>query len=256
MRASRRWLIAVLLGAVSCRVYAPGLPDAAPDERPPAPADGALDVPADRAPERPADALPPALDRGPPPPLTGEPAVVGCADGSREGFTDLEAWPDIAGCSGGWQVPGVIGDQGKEPRCGRQSGNDSIRPDGTNCSVADLCADGWHVCRDPPEVKRRSLSGCESAVVPGQHMIFIVAAGASPLGVCVPDLAATNDLHGCGDLGSDETSGCSPLLKRMTFADCLGSGVWSCGTADDHLLEANVVTKTGSAQGGVLCCRN
>jgi hypothetical protein len=256
MRASRRWLIAVLLGAASCRVYAPGLPAGSGGEPRPAPVDAASDVLPDLAPDRPADVFAAGPDRGGRPPVTGAPGAVGCADGSREGFPDLEAWPDIAGCSGGWQVPGVIGDQGKEPRCGRQSGNDSIRPDGTNCSVADLCAEGWHVCRDPPEVKRRSLSGCESAVVPGQKMIFIVAAGASPLGVCVPDLAATNDLHGCGDLGSDESSGCSPLLKRMTFADCLGSGVWSCGTADDHLLEANVVTKTGSAEGGVLCCRD
>jgi hypothetical protein len=257
MWAPRGWLFAAALGAAACRVYGPGLSDAASistggdlDGGPDAALDGA-DGAVDQAP----DTRPPAADRALPPPLTGPPALVGCSDGSREGFLDLQAWPVIAGCSGGWQVPGVI-DQGQEPRCGRQGGNDSVRADGEGCSVVDLCAEGWHVCRGPAEVSRRSPSGCESAVAPGLQRLFIVAAGASPLGVCIPDGTSANDLHGCGDFGSDETSGCYPLLKRLTFADCLQSGVWYCGTADDHLVEATVVTKAGSALGGVLCCHD
>ena len=34
-------------------------------------------------------------------------SAVGCADGQREGFTDLAMYPDIAGCSGAWTIPGI-----------------------------------------------------------------------------------------------------------------------------------------------------
>src|SRR5437879_2912205 len=40
--------------------------------------------------------------------VTRPPADIGCSDGEREGFTDLARWPDIAGCSGGFTVPGLV----------------------------------------------------------------------------------------------------------------------------------------------------
>jgi hypothetical protein len=181
---------------------------------------------------------------------------VGCSDGTREGFADVQDWPDIAGCSGAWQVPGVIGPEGSQPRCGRAAGNTGLQADGEGCAAADLCADGWHLCRDPGEVDRRSPTGCESAVPPDEARFFLVAAGATAQGICVPDPTAANDLHGCGQLGQPESPGCEPLLRRMGFADCAATGVWSCGTADDHLREAALVTKNGPTLGGALCCRD
>src|SRR4051794_8473939 len=93
-----------------CRVSAPGLPvteDAAvkpppaPDGRPPAPRD------APWAPDAP-------RERYEPDGLAGPPAQVGCADGTREGFPDLEDWPKIAGCSGAWLVPGLLGPEARQ----------------------------------------------------------------------------------------------------------------------------------------------
>jgi hypothetical protein len=42
----------------------------------------------------------------------------------------------------------------------------------------------------------------------------------------------------------------------MNFSDCIASVVWQCGTADDSLREADMVTKSGSSLGGVLCCKD
>ena len=54
--------------------------------------------------------------------------------------------PNIAGCAGGFDVPGVTTAASMQPNCGRISGNSSINPQGTGCSVEDLCSEGWHVC--------------------------------------------------------------------------------------------------------------
>src|SRR5581483_6256255 len=32
---------------------------------------------------------------------------IGCSDGTREAFISMNTHPNIAGCSGGWSVPGV-----------------------------------------------------------------------------------------------------------------------------------------------------
>jgi hypothetical protein len=43
----------------------------------------------------------------------------------------------------------------------------------------------------------------------------------------------------------------------MGFADCMATGnLWVCGGADKSMQEAAVVTKTGPALGGVLCCKD
>jgi hypothetical protein len=77
------------------------------------------------------------------------------------------------------------------------------------------------------------------------------------MGICSSDPLASNDLHGCGGLGQPETQGCAPLSRRMGFADCLAThGVWNCGSQDDSLQESKVVTKPGTALGGVLCCKD
>ena len=189
-------------------------------------------------------------------PVIGDPNTAGCSDGTREGFRDVTNWPDIAGCAGGWQVPGLLDLVARSSHCGRVAGNDSSNPTGDDCSAADLCAANWHACVDGPDVARRSPTGCESVGSPGDQAFFAVMTGASPQGVCYPDPSAKNDLHGCGSIGQPESDWCPPLTRRMGFADCLPTGVWQCGTVDDSLSEAEVVIKTGPPLGGVLCCRD
>ncbi len=196
----------------------------------------------------------PAVDAGEPPGVRGVPTLVGCSDGTREGFRDVGQWPDIAGCAGAFDQPGVLGSPA--PACNRQAGDTGGNPAGMGCSAADLCAERWHLCRNAADVAQHSPDGCESCVPAGEPRFFLVAAGASTMGICSPDPEAGNDLHGCGGLGQPESDACAPLVRRMGFADCEATVAWSCGTSADNLREAAVVTKPKIAMGGALCCRD
>src|SRR4030095_8766495 len=109
--------------------------------------------------------------------------------------------PAIAGCSGAWSVPGLLGLRPKDPSCMRQAGNDGLNSPGDGCGVADLCAPSWHVCVDAAGHRGSSPSGGESAVQSVEPRFFLTLAGASSQGICAPDRSASNDLHGCGNMG-------------------------------------------------------
>lgn len=262
-RTAFAWLLLGLVPA-GCTLFFPGLGQVSGlggdggGEVGPGNPDGAADAPADAARDaRRPDA--PGVEVREPTPVTGSAGLVGCADGSREGFPALTDWPNIAGCSGAWSVPGLLDETARSPQCGRAAGNTGMRPDGQGCSAADLCAAGWHVCLGSAEVARRSPSGCETVVIDTDavRVLFVVAAGASPQGVCSPDPTAANDLHGCGTFGQTHMDFCRPLDRRMGFADCSATGgVWSCGGVAQYDREAELVTKSSSTLGGVLCCRD
>jgi hypothetical protein len=209
-----------------------------------------------------AEAVPPSdgsegMDVGEPPGVIAAPDIAGCSDGSREGFRSVDIWPDIAGCAGAFDQPGILGAMAKQRTCNSLAGDTNSNVLGIHCSAADLCAPSWHPCRGPADVAVHSPSGdCESCVPAGEQRFFITAVAASSMGVCSPDAQASNDLHGCGGLGEPEDATCAPLSRRMGFADCLGTkGVWSCGGQADSMQEARLVRKTGTTLGGVLCCR-
>lgn len=197
------------------------------------------------------------MDASEPAGTKGPPVSVGCSDGSREGFRTLASWPDIAGCAGAFDQPGILRESADRRTCGSMAGDESGNTAGTGCSAADLCASGWHVCRGPADVDLHSRGGgCEGCIPAREPRFFVAAGGASTTGICTGDVHASNDLHGCGGLGEPEDESCTPLLRRMGFADCLRTfGVWSCGDSADSLQEARVVSKTATTMGGVLCCR-
>jgi hypothetical protein len=241
-------LLCAVVAAAGCRVLSSGLPGRDATQPDGAEGNGSR-----------ADAfvLPgsvPAVDVGEPPGVESP----GCSDGTREGFRNATLWPSIAGCAGGFSVPGVIGSPGPKPTCRLVAGDGSTNPNGLGCSAADLCATGWHLCRDGTDVVKSSPTGdCEGCVAAGEPRFFLVASGASPMGICAPDPTFANDLHGCGGLGQPESPECSPLTRRMGFADCIETGsIWACGGADKNLQEAAWVTKTGPSLGGVLCCKD
>lgn len=244
-------LFLAAIAALGCRVLAGGLPeeDASQDAGPSSATYALADAAA-----MPDDSASGEGDVG-----SGEPAGVigsGCADGTREGFRDDRRWPRIAGCAGGFARPGVVGILA--PMCNRRAGDGSDNPTGAGCSAADLCAGGWHVCRDGADVAASSPTGCEGCVKAGEPRFFLVAAGAWPSGACAADPAAATDLHGCGGKGQPEVPACAPLVRRMGFADCLATkGVWSCGaTPADRNREAALVSKSSPSMGGVLCCKD
>jgi len=91
VRVSLFLLLSTLAGMTGCRVLSSGLPNQ----------DGGTTGPGRDVGQDQADAGlgsdQPAIDAGEPPGLLGPPAVVGCADGTREGFRDFTVWQDIAG---------------------------------------------------------------------------------------------------------------------------------------------------------------
>src|SRR5690349_4577183 len=177
-------------------------------------------------------------------------AVVGCADGTREGYVDIDAEPSIAACAGGFAVAGVL--TVLDPGCARGAGDDGDNANGTGCNVTDLCAEGWHVCATPAEVAAKSFFGtCAGAVVEEEGALFF-ATRASGTGGYECN-GGTNDLFGCGSQGYQPVAvSCSPL-DRSSGDLCNSVADWNCG-GGDGTNEAGLVTKPTPGGGGVLCC--
>lgn len=179
----------------------------------------------------------------------------GCADGEREGFLDDLRFPDIAGCSGGWSLPG--GDADGLPSCEREAGDDGPRPTGSDCDVDDLCADGWEVCSSPNAVLA-SLGGATSCDglfdEASPPVFFLVAVAGEGGGRCSAD--GIDGVFGCGNAGLPSDAGtCGPLNRTLNRPCTLfdGDAAWSC---EGHIeREFQSVVKSAPAGGGVACCR-
>ncbi len=180
---------------------------------------------------------------------------IGCSDGEREGFLDAGYHKNIAGCSGGWSIPGV-----KDtflPACGRKAGDDSANPEGIGCNVADLCIQGWHVCASAMDVAESSQDqekGCAGVDKDVTGEIFFTSRQSGPGGFQC-DSVNFDDLYGCGNIGySPVHESCKPLDRASNdLCNALGPP-WHCGT--DGKREALNITKLAAERGGVLCCRD
>ncbi len=211
---------------------------------------------------------------------------VGCADSTREGFLDDKAYPEIAGCSGAWDHPGVTPDA-VVPTCGNQGGNSGLKSDGVGCSSADLCSAGWHVCKTWQEVAAKSATGCVDATPANaapKSLFFVIRQPSQNGSVCGDwaDGPNVNDLFGCGNLGTtlDATKKCGPLDRviastapnKCGYNEAEPSlGPWECvGPGKSDLFEGANVTKKACqnascqydgqpvnpwGKGGVLCCK-
>ena len=185
---------------------------------------------------------------------------IGCADGTREGYLNVGGYPLIAACGGGWQVAGLLSATATTPQCGRQGGNSGAHPAGAGCSVADLCAEGWHVCRTALEVFQ--LAGdCKDAVGPAGagHTFFVTLQRATGNTCPAANDVGTNNLHGCGNFGSPEDRTCSPFMTMLQDTDCTANTPWLCPVTTSGSVthaEYETVTKAGSARGGALCCHD
>ncbi len=251
------------------------------------PAEGHVGQPDNANNGQPADADPAPTSE--PVPLSEQ----GCADGEREGFRDRAAYPNIAGCSGGFAIPGIhTVDPGTAPACpsiatsdtavpacGRAAGDDSANPSGAGCNVADLCAPGWHVCASADDVTENAPNGCEGATDSGDPPLFFAsrqtsngcarcATGTATASYCdsrscrpgcLQTEALSNDVFGCGNFGAslNNLTSCNPLNRYSdNLCDALAGSPWSCEDDGSGLCEAYVVQKSAPSHGGVLCCRD
>ena len=218
--------------------------------------------------------------------------LTGCADGTREGFTDITTFPDIAGCSGGFRIPGVMPfnpptapacptfatSDSVHPACNLQAGNTGAVPSGAGCNVADLCEVGWHVCNGSDDVMSRSPSGCTGATQPTDPPLFFATRQSSngcydcATGTrtdsdcnsmscttgCLETADTSNDVFGCGNFGKPQPfTDCDPLdVTSDNLCIALSGTGWSCTDDGSGFCEAYAIVHTDSSNGGVLCCRD
>jgi hypothetical protein len=187
------------------------------------------------------------------------PGAPGCSDDTREGFLDRIKYPKIAACSGGWEDPGLLSPDSHVPKCDRRGGNDGDRSDGRGCSVTDLCAAGWSVC-ESAQTLSAIPGGCTDAVAPfGDSPVFFLTRQRATGLVCDNSpQAGSNNLYGCGNIGSIPDKSCAPLTRVLRDSDCRNQSPWSCasGPIGTSQNEFQVVTKDGPNRGGVLCCKD
>jgi hypothetical protein len=176
---------------------------------------------------------------------------IGCADGQREGFTALMTEPDIAGCAGGFALPGLV--NAAAPACDRGAGDDGDLPGGAGCNASDLCGLGWHVCASPAQVAAASSTGtCTAAAPDGAPPLFFATRQSGTGGAECN--GGANDLFGCGNVGNAVAASCAPLDRTSGDLCAALAAPWSCG--NDNINEAANASKPGRAGGGVLCCRD
>ena len=181
----------------------------------------------------------------------GDPALIGCSDGTRELFIDVPTYPSIAGCSGAWNLGGIQTNTSMTPQCNRGAGNPGCTPDGVGCSVADLCAEGWHVCASKDDAAASSPTGCDPALGAGiGHWLTRQMVNGNE--GCDGDENA--HFAGCGDLGQQLSmwgTTCDPL--NAVIGGVHGCPApWVCGPSSAQ--EPFVVHKAAAELGGALCC--
>ncbi len=174
----------------------------------------------------------------------GDPKIIGCSDGQREAFAELDKFPRIAGCVGVWKGGKSLRDKPTGKPCG---------DDGEECAVpADLCAEGWHVCGIDGQASdlrdRVSADDCSNAG-PGR---FNAAMSHSP----------TDEVNPCPTIRKNTVLPCQTagLGSEPVCCgnDCLSGkckdGVWKGKTQISRGTTEGCGSVTSDRNGGVLCC--
>jgi hypothetical protein len=179
--------------------------------------------------------------------VRGEPAVIGCADGQREGFADVKKFPTLAGCLASWAETKNL----RDPSTGQACGDDK----GPCAQPADACAEGWHICAVDGKIgelsARATAQQCEQAAKAGSFV-----AGSSHC--MTPD--------GCEYGPADVKKKVFPCLESGWCSEPICCGP-ACGTGScpDALYTSLTHIASGTDQGcsrissqragGILCCK-
>jgi hypothetical protein len=197
-----------------------------------------------------------------PPPVKGAPTLVGCSDGSREGFADPAAWKHIAGCSGAWSVPGVRGPDGSQPRCARAAGNTGTlasgvvaRPPICAPTAGTFAATARTSARTPHRMRERDPSRARRVLRhPGGRLVLRIVCPRPGAAERPARLRQLRPARG-GRLPAAQPPAQLRRLPGQPGARSTGPGL-VLRRRHQPPAEASLVTKSSSALGGVLCCQD
>gem|GEM_PF-3923386 len=172
----------------------------------------------------------------------------GCADGTRELFTNMAKYPTIAGCAGFYR--------GESLRLARQGQNCGATSSQECKAAEDLCASGWHICMkngDPNDMKNR-VTGPDCA---SDGAGLFVAASSH----CVTSQPACS--YGASGLPCTQGGPCSEPIccgKDCQFGLCKDA-VWAnetrCARPQTFIGCGNANSFHGTPLiTGVLCCKD
>lgn len=212
--------------------------------------------------------------------------AIGCADGTREAFTDRTAFPHIAACAGPWAVPGIFPavPPSTAAACATLGNSSTSAPaNGAGCASSNLCAVGWHVCNGGEVMPRTANAGCVATAFPSRTFFAASVSGPGCFRCALPSNTVTgdrctnaacadncrsstcsldcresddlnNDFFGCGTIGYGAPTACDGLDRTPgNNCEAVPGTTWRC---EGPAAESITVTKVGSANGGVLCCRD
>ncbi len=174
----------------------------------------------------------------------GDPKIVGCADGQREAFANLEENPRIAGCMGKWKESKSLRDKPTGKACG---------DDGEECGVpADVCAPGWHVCGHEgkaDDMKTRTTQKACDTAGPGRFNAALSHSPTDEIDPC-PRITKNTDLP-CVQAGI----GAEPVCcgNDCQFGKCKDA-VWKGKSRISRGTTEGCGAMTSERNGGILCC--
>lgn len=177
--------------------------------------------------------------------VKGDPSLVGCSDGTREAFHDLNAFPTIAGCIGSWNGAQSLREPSTGKSCGENLGE---------CAVpADVCAAGWHICSQSgllADLDRVTAEQCRKNAGPGR---FVAA------------ISHCKTQSGCKyESGENASYDCFPkgwCSEPVCCGENCGtgscpSGIWANDTHIAKGTDQGCGAMTSSRAGGILCCKD
>jgi hypothetical protein len=176
----------------------------------------------------------------------GDPKLVGCADGQREGFADLKKFPTIAGCLGVWDGSMTL----RKPPTRKACGDDLD----VCASTADVCAEGWHVCARDGDYHdlsdRVDDKQCSDGAGPGKFVAAI--SHVKKKKECAPAPGPTTRYPCLKDGYGAEPVCCGQNCRP---GECRDS-VWPKQTRISVGKAQGCGAVTSERNGGVLCCQD
>jgi len=188
----------------------------------------------------------------------GDPAIVGCADGQREGFADITRHRRVAGCLATWEGTKSLRDKPTNKPCG-----DDIKADAKDakaaaatagvCTVpADACAPGWHVCgnngKNDDLKTHTTFKACNKEAGPGK---FVAAISHGQTEELCPPAPGPDTVFPCMDSGYCAEPVCCG--DNCQFGKCR-DGVWKGQTRISLGKAEGCGSVTSERNGGVMCC--